>query len=226
MSTVRRGKAMPTDGPTAKFLYTIIKQLDLKCIDWNLVASQLEISNGHAARMRYSRFRQQMEGITSTPRSSRTKKAATKSTKAGASAGKGEMQKEISPPPTQMVKQESGMGNICQPSPYIKTEPYSLPIRSMADIPHIGSLAAPNPHSQQSGSSYPQITTLHADMVPYTPIATFQEPSAGYQHASSSRMAWTPIKNEPQPDTHEHGGMGNVLLKMEISPEDEISRDA
>lgn len=32
MSTVRRSKAMPTDGPTAKFLYTIIKQLDLKSV--------------------------------------------------------------------------------------------------------------------------------------------------------------------------------------------------
>ena len=32
MSTVRRSKAMPTDGPTAKFLYTILKQLDLKSV--------------------------------------------------------------------------------------------------------------------------------------------------------------------------------------------------
>lgn len=30
--SVRRSKAMPTDGPTAKFLYTIIKQLDLKSV--------------------------------------------------------------------------------------------------------------------------------------------------------------------------------------------------
>lgn len=33
MSTgCRRGKAMPTDSPAAKFLYTIIKQLDLKSV--------------------------------------------------------------------------------------------------------------------------------------------------------------------------------------------------
>lgn len=31
-TTPRRGRAMPTDGPTAKFLYTIIKQLDLKSV--------------------------------------------------------------------------------------------------------------------------------------------------------------------------------------------------
>ena len=30
--SIRRSKAMPTDGPTAKFLYTIIKQLDLKSV--------------------------------------------------------------------------------------------------------------------------------------------------------------------------------------------------
>ncbi|KAI9774809.1 MAG: hypothetical protein M1840_000025 [Geoglossum simile] len=77
---------MPTDAAHAKFLYTILKQLDLKSvhfprlsfssslhvlttllpiqIDWNLVASQLEITNGHAARMRFSRFKQHMEGVT------------------------------------------------------------------------------------------------------------------------------------------------------------------
>ncbi|KAJ5824973.1 hypothetical protein N7447_007313 [Penicillium robsamsonii] len=60
----QRNKVLETDTPTAKFLYTIIKQLDLKSVDWNRVASDVEVSNGHAARMRYSRFRQQMEGNT------------------------------------------------------------------------------------------------------------------------------------------------------------------
>ncbi|ODA81637.1 hypothetical protein RJ55_00138 [Drechmeria coniospora] len=45
----------------ARFLFAIIKQKNLKNVDWNLVASDpvlLEpISNGHAARMRFSRFR-------------------------------------------------------------------------------------------------------------------------------------------------------------------------
>ncbi|KZF20565.1 hypothetical protein L228DRAFT_249321 [Xylona heveae TC161] len=68
MATLRRSKTMPTDGPTAKFLYTILKQLDLKSIDWSAVASQLEITNGHAARMRFSRFKQHMEGVVPSPR--------------------------------------------------------------------------------------------------------------------------------------------------------------
>ncbi|EEH02871.1 conserved hypothetical protein [Histoplasma capsulatum G186AR] len=73
MASLKRSKTMPADGQTAKFLYTILKQLDLKSIDWNLVASQLEISNGHAARMRFSRFRQHMEGITTNNRTPRPK---------------------------------------------------------------------------------------------------------------------------------------------------------
>lgn len=40
-------------------------------VDWNEVAGNLGISNGHAARMRYSRFKQQMEGIHPPPRKPR-----------------------------------------------------------------------------------------------------------------------------------------------------------
>ncbi len=74
MASLRRNKTLSPDGQTAKFLYTIIKQLDLKAIDWSLVAGSLEITNGHAARMRYSRFKQHMEGATTQPRSPRTGK--------------------------------------------------------------------------------------------------------------------------------------------------------
>lgn len=76
MASLRRSKVLSPDGQTAKFLYTIIKQLDLKTIDWNEVASGLEITNGHAARMRYSRFKAQIEGLpTQTkPRAPRPKK--------------------------------------------------------------------------------------------------------------------------------------------------------
>lgn len=80
---------MPTDGAISKFLYVIMKQLDLKSvscsfvkddghcaqsssqIDWQQVADQLDITNGHAARMRYSRFKQQMEGVPPTARKAR-----------------------------------------------------------------------------------------------------------------------------------------------------------
>jgi len=48
------------------------------------VADELDISNGHAARMRYSRFKQQMEGIGPLSRTAKPKKSA---------AGKGESSK-------------------------------------------------------------------------------------------------------------------------------------
>lgn len=78
MASLRRSKVLSPDSQTAKFLYTIIKQLDLKAIDWSEVASGLEITNGHAARMRYSRFKAQIEGLPtqSKPRAARPKKDA------------------------------------------------------------------------------------------------------------------------------------------------------
>jgi hypothetical protein len=74
MASLRRNKTLSPDGQTARFLYTIIKQLDLKAIDWNLVAGSLEITNGHAARMRYSRFKQHMEGATTQTKAPRAGK--------------------------------------------------------------------------------------------------------------------------------------------------------
>jgi hypothetical protein len=81
MASLRRSKALSPDGQTARFLYTILKQLDLKAIDWNLVAEGLDITNGHAARMRFSRFKQHMEGIPTQPRNPRPKKDGAKDTK-------------------------------------------------------------------------------------------------------------------------------------------------
>lgn len=50
-----------------RFLFAILKQKNLKDIDWTQVASDSilsqPISNGHAARMRYSRFRSHMLGL-------------------------------------------------------------------------------------------------------------------------------------------------------------------
>ena len=90
MASLRRNKTLSPDGQTARFLYTIIKQLDLKAIDWNLVAGSLEITNGHAARMRYSRFKQHMEGATTQPRTPRAgkKEKEGKEGKEGAMKGK------------------------------------------------------------------------------------------------------------------------------------------
>ncbi|KAK4241353.1 hypothetical protein C8A03DRAFT_12336 [Achaetomium macrosporum] len=55
------------DNAMARFLFAILQQKCLKDIDWNKVAHNpilaQEITNGHAARMRYSRFRAAMLGL-------------------------------------------------------------------------------------------------------------------------------------------------------------------
>ncbi|KAK0651359.1 hypothetical protein B0T16DRAFT_77672 [Cercophora newfieldiana] len=55
------------DNAMTRFLFAILQQKDLKDVDWNKVAHDpvlaQEITNGHAARMRYSRFRAAMLGI-------------------------------------------------------------------------------------------------------------------------------------------------------------------
>lgn len=59
--------------PTIYHHKPLTYQLLTNQIDWSLVATELDISNGHAARMRYSRFKQQMEGSTTTAVSRATK---------------------------------------------------------------------------------------------------------------------------------------------------------
>ncbi|KAF7900637.1 uncharacterized protein EAF01_007939 [Botrytis porri] len=70
---------MTNDGAINRLLYAILSQKCLKDIDWNKVAHDpilsQEITNGHAARMRYSRFKKQMDNATSLPVNS--KKTAT-----------------------------------------------------------------------------------------------------------------------------------------------------
>lgn len=57
--------ATSVDNALARFLYAILKQKNLKDIDWNQVAHDEALidpcPNGHAARMRYSRYKSTIE---------------------------------------------------------------------------------------------------------------------------------------------------------------------
>ncbi|KAK8247772.1 hypothetical protein HDK77DRAFT_490875 [Phyllosticta capitalensis] len=64
---------MPTDKSNADMLYAIIRQLDLKYIDWKAVAEECKISNGHAARMRFHRYKQTAENLQPSKRGPRGK---------------------------------------------------------------------------------------------------------------------------------------------------------
>jgi hypothetical protein len=55
---------MPTDKENVAFLYSIIRQLETKHVSWKIVAHDNDITNDHAARMRFHRLRQQFEGLT------------------------------------------------------------------------------------------------------------------------------------------------------------------
>jgi hypothetical protein len=111
MASLRRSKVLSPDGQTAKFLYTIIKQLDLKTIDWNEVASGLEITNGHAARMRYSRFKAQIEGLPT-----QTKPRAPRPKKDPSAAAKGKVKNKPGYEPGKvddlMVDEDDGDGDV------------------------------------------------------------------------------------------------------------------
>ncbi|ODH45936.1 hypothetical protein GX48_07977 [Paracoccidioides brasiliensis] len=143
MASLKRSKTMLADGQTAKFLYTILKQLDLKSIDWNLVASQLEITNGHAARMRFSRFRQHMEGITTTHRTPRPKKTKVDKTQSKKQQQFSEPKQEPTAKAEQMVKQETDielndtflpMKYMPAPVPVIEQQPFSTTTVAPGDL--------------------------------------------------------------------------------------------
>ncbi|PLB41544.1 uncharacterized protein BDW47DRAFT_122586 [Aspergillus candidus] len=199
----RRGKAMPTDGPTPKFLYTIIKQLDLRSIDWGLVASQLEISNGHAARMRYARFKQQMEGTVPGSRAVRAKKSPSKSKKGYSS--KEDMMRESTPAqqqeqaqPQQTVKQESLMSRY-EPNPFVKNEPYAQRTLNMAEIPHVASRMMAHPSGQMLAAPYPHGTVAPVDLAMYPTTPNFGSPAfLKVERPSNQLYGWPPVKLEQE----------------------------
>lgn len=64
--SIRRSKTMPTDGPTAKFLYTIIKQLDLKSVRCR-PAMQSQVFRANSARLTGTSSLRSSKSPTATP---------------------------------------------------------------------------------------------------------------------------------------------------------------
>ncbi|ETS06583.1 hypothetical protein M419DRAFT_117133, partial [Trichoderma reesei RUT C-30] len=94
-----------SDNAMARFLFAILKQKNLKDIDWNQVAADpvlLEpITNGHAARMRYSRFRATVTGHTPSKRGRSSDKSRVSKSKKGAPTKK-----------EKLIKQEPGSSSL------------------------------------------------------------------------------------------------------------------
>ncbi|KAJ5727600.1 hypothetical protein N7493_005420 [Penicillium malachiteum] len=183
----QRGKVLDTDGPTPKFLYAMLKQLDLKTIDWNRVAGDIQISNGHAARMRFSRFRNQMEGTTGAQRAAKKKNA----------KGKKGDKCDMNDSNGQMLARMSG----AQSTPGIKMEPgdfmpYANPIKCEPNQQHHGS----QPFAEfsdmyswhhQTNSSSANGTPFHGQMPSFIQHG-MPYPMSGMSSSSSSMTPVSP----------------------------------
>ncbi|KAI0406953.1 hypothetical protein F4802DRAFT_60850 [Xylaria palmicola] len=177
------------DNAMTRFLFAILRQKNLKDIDWNQVAHDpilaQEITNGHAARMRYSRFKSAMLGLEPTKRN-RTgppKSRVTKSKK-DLKSRKGESVKsepstpgspptaspEPAEPISQKIKQENAPYNYnSRLTPALTPGPVSVPAQTLHNQSMIQnrfltpcSDADPFPVSPAMASSPPPSEILHS----------------------------------------------------------------
>lgn len=191
------------------------------------MASQLEISNGHAARMRYSRFKQQMqimEGITPVTRTNRPRKNGAKGDK-GSTKTDGQSLKHSGSPPPVVPKLEPGMGSSnygkgspFDSNPFIKHEPCMQEIPSLADIPHAVSAPHMMPMHVHGVSGpmiqYPPVTTVApTDLTLQNPMNGFHHPVYNFDshQGHHSQHVWAPVKMEQS----DNGCLKDVLVKVE-----------
>ena len=87
----------------------------------------MDITNGHAARMRYSRFKQQMEGVPSTPRKARATGPRQKKAKPDKSDKKDKKQAEEHQGTVFKVEKEEDMDEMPGVEPTVKEEHFVKP---------------------------------------------------------------------------------------------------
>jgi hypothetical protein len=201
MASLRRNKTLSPDGQTARFLYTIIKQLDLKAIDWNLVAGSLEITNGHAARMRYSRFKQHMEGQTTQPRAPRAgkKEKEGKEGKEGLKKGK----KRILEEDVDHVRGETApyLKNETRPDgegARVKRECSGIHIKNEHGVPYTTSSAV---HIKSEPGLHQDEQTAVAEAIPT--IRVKREPGLAIKDSTSNPDIWKILPRAHQISFHD-----------------------
>ncbi|KAI1269448.1 hypothetical protein F5Y18DRAFT_98652 [Xylariaceae sp. FL1019] len=183
------------DNAMTRFLFAILQQKNLKDIDWNKVAHDpilaQEITNGHAARMRYSRFKSAMLGLEPTRRN-RTAPAKSRVTKS-----KKDSKSKRSP---DSVKSESAAGSPPAPSPepplsaprVIKQENLHYPYNSrLTPALTPGPPSMPLPIPPASMTSAPMLQTRFltpcsdADMYASSPVLACS-PASDMVHSQNS----------------------------------------
>ncbi|KAK0740664.1 hypothetical protein B0T18DRAFT_393437 [Schizothecium vesticola] len=161
------------DNAMTRFLFAILQQKCLKDIDWNKVAHDpilaQEITNGHAARMRYSRFRSAMLGIEPTRRN-RTNQNRNRVTKKKKDDAATSATNSTAHPKREPDEPETPAGRIKQepnPSESPQTLRHETPMTMMAPSPRVKEEQLMFPildqHQQQSSQQQSQMFNL-ADM--------------------------------------------------------------
>ncbi|KAK8863024.1 hypothetical protein PGQ11_009259 [Apiospora arundinis] len=187
------------DNAMTRFLFAILKQKNLKDIDWNAVARDpilsQEITNGHAARMRYSRFRQAMLGLEPKPRNKvvaeKDKHRITKSKKAPKTKREEIIKSESavtksnatgpSEPPTPRIKQEMA------PSPFdSRLTPGPVSAASSPAMPHVIQPRLLTPCSDTDGFSTTQGLTPSPAPDMFTSQPPFDFATSHYGHETTA----------------------------------------
>ncbi|KAK4144093.1 uncharacterized protein C8A04DRAFT_36929 [Dichotomopilus funicola] len=184
------------DNVMARFLFAILQQKCLKDIDWNKVAHNpvlaQEITNGHAARMRYSRFRAAMLGL-EPQRRNRTNANKNRVSK---------KKKDDKPRPKKDDEDEegrasgSGIGNIKAekaPDPGIKVEKKSISHIPTKPFRHPASVASPAMVKPEPG-----LVNLFNHL---------QQPSALSTTSAHIKQENIPITNTPSTTIHTTSAM-------------------
>ncbi|KAI1461079.1 hypothetical protein F4805DRAFT_312929 [Annulohypoxylon moriforme] len=165
------------DNAMTRFLFAILQQKNLKDIDWTKVAHDpilgegKRITNGHAARMRYSRFKSSMLGLEPTRRNrtGQPKSRVTKSKREPRSKKDGSFKCEPTPDSPELHD------SIETPPPRIKQEgsPYPPSFDSRLTprlTPGPGSM--PPPMQNPSGVIQPRLLTPCSDLDMFSPSPT------------------------------------------------------
>lgn len=199
-------------------------------VDWNRVASDVEVSNGHAARMRYSRFRQQMEGTTGANKPKRkSKKAKTMEPPPP------EMQGLFPMAPPLMMPTIESIDSSLSGNPFVKCEPgtegnsnlQSLMQHSpqfMSETSTEGQYYFPQDFTSmqfQLASSIPSRISSPSQTSSFMNPYQFSTASAGYPYSSASTQSSFDLREfdqlpsftnyaptiswEPRPPSHQEG---------------------
>lgn len=131
------------DSTTVKFLFAVIKQLETKAVstlrschpllisikvNWQHVADEMGITNGHAARMRFSRLKAQVEGTAPYGKSNKTLSDGTPRKQRKTDI------RTVRKREAERLAAEGATGT--DPSPIVKTEPEDADADAHADDEH------------------------------------------------------------------------------------------